>query len=593
MKKTMKKVCAGMLCATLALTLTTPVTKGLMKPDTSASADVQYDGDFVYKNKTFRFVYYGFGIRILSVKESGGDLEIPSEVYFGGVKSKIISIGEDFGKNQSFGNVYIPNTVYRIENNVFNGASINKLRISDNIELIGKSFCQNATVKAIQCYSKKIRKIGIYSFSNSKTSENLYISNWIVKYHVSDSVRTLDLDSKPFDGIVGAVEGSISGGKNVTAIRVSRNEGLLDQKYYYDHWNRNAREIYVNGEKVECKSATDVVPKIMRDNYTFFDFGYFNATYAKDKARYLLNDLGLRYYGLESSYKGKLSARTEYDICKKIHDYIVKEYTYNTNTRWSYGYTFNCHANTVCHNDAMLFAFLAECAGVDAEVIEAEELIPISAKERDELRKTGSGKVTPNGKYKYGFNGDHNFNYVKIGGEAFYIDVTFDRCTNDYGSFLVSDETMNHDTSESHHYRHFYYYEDSVWSRITCPFGNREIADTISNDCYRTHGDIDMDYYCRASSYNDFYMLRAFLLLSDSLKNAILSSKNGYISVSDSDIRTLNALVVDGKKIELVKKVNGKVKLLLNPKELDVNFDGIINSQDMVAIMELHGHPMD
>ena len=53
MKKTMKKVCAGMLCATLALTLTTPVTKGLMKPDTSASADVQYDGDFVYKNTTF------------------------------------------------------------------------------------------------------------------------------------------------------------------------------------------------------------------------------------------------------------------------------------------------------------------------------------------------------------------------------------------------------------------------------------------------------------------------------------------------------------------------------------------------------------
>ena len=60
---------------------------------------------------------------------------------------------------------------------------------------------------------------------------------------------------------------------------------------YYVKGQKTIENVYINGQKVVCLSATDVVPNFIKDNYEFFSFGKFDMKYARDKAKYILKSI--------------------------------------------------------------------------------------------------------------------------------------------------------------------------------------------------------------------------------------------------------------------------------------------------------------
>jgi len=239
-----------------------------------------------------------------------------------------------------------------------------------------------------------------------------------------------------------------------------------------------------------------------------------------------------------------------------------------------------------------MFSFLAECAGVEVDTICSHELIPITAKEKQELLKTDPSKVCPVGNYKFGKWGDHQWNIVTIGGNLYYLDTTTDRTNYMYCMFLYSDETTENGKLFGFKVNQnplYMAYGNDKWSKLTYSFQNYSLSYTVPK-CNKIHGDLDGNYYCMD---NDSTLLGAFICVGDTIKNKCLKSTNGYVSLTDKEYETINASVSGGKKIELAKKeANGKIKLLFNPQAADINFDGKVNVQDLLVISQRLGNPV-
>ncbi|HAV90156.1 MAG TPA: hypothetical protein DCW44_02645, partial [Eubacterium sp.] len=77
MKKKIKKVCAGILCATLALTVMVPTTK--VEDVVTVAAEENYDGEVIYNGRTYQYkIKSETEVGLVSVEEQYGELGIPS-----------------------------------------------------------------------------------------------------------------------------------------------------------------------------------------------------------------------------------------------------------------------------------------------------------------------------------------------------------------------------------------------------------------------------------------------------------------------------------------------------------------------------------
>ena len=69
-----------------------------------------------------------------------------------------------------------------------------------------------------------------------------------------------------------------------------------------------------------------------------------------------------------------------------------------------------------------------------------------------------------------------------------------------------------------------------------------------------------------------------------------MNSKDGYITASEEEIAALNGVrdtrTGENTKLVEVEKGTNKVKLLINSKGLDINFDGEIRANDLVALIQ-------
>lgn len=592
MRNVWKKVCACVLCATMMVGVKVPSTS---KQDMiNVTAEDDHDGEFTYQKKTYQYKNIDSSkISIVRIKEQGGEVTVPSTVTIGGKKKTVTRIDGPFADYQTYTAISLPSTVTEVSYSAFAFCVINKLKLSDNLEKIGEWVFWGADIKQISCSSKKLKEVGGYIFWDAKSPDIAVLGDWLVRYNVPSNVKTIDLTSSKLSGVTKAVNYVFNFDEHVTDLKIGNNNALLKTNYYWNGCQHNIKNVYLNGKLVKCTGANETVPKIIKDNYDFFDWGYFNAEYTKQKAKYVLESLGLTYYGPNYKYLGSLSPKVEYNVCKKVHDYIVKNYTYDTSANGSFGKVFNCHTVTKCAFDAMMYAYLVECAGVDAETVDSQELIPISAKEKEELLKKDPSKVTPDGKYKYGKWGNHRWNVVKIGGKLYYIDTTNDRTNHMYCLFLFSNDTTDYGTDmwgggHIDEFPIYSNYSNDKWNKLTITFQNRSNALKKPN-CSKIHGDINKDYYCRGG---DEEMLGAFLCVGSTIRNKCLQSKDGYVSLTDSEFKTINSSTSGNKTITLAKKENGKIKLLFDPSACDVNFDGAVDICDLVCIAQRLGDPL-
>ena len=110
----------------------------------------------------------------------------------------------------------------------------------------------------------------------------------------------------------------------------------------------------------------------------------------KNKAKYVITSLGHKYYGLNNKKKGTLPVEEEFDIALDLHDYIVENYEYDTKkTKGPYTRVFNCHEYSICAFDGQMYAYLLECAGVEAETVSSAELIPVTEAQKKQYAAEG------------------------------------------------------------------------------------------------------------------------------------------------------------------------------------------------------------
>jgi len=564
MRKSVKVVCASVLCAVMAFTGTVPFKNITTKPKTTVSAEGEYDGEFTYQKRTFRYRNNGSSeITLVKVLDQGGDLSIPSTVTINGTKKTVTKLVYPFGGWQTYNKITVPDTVKKIDGHVFYSTTVSDLKLSSNLEEIGECFCMYAKVDSISCSSKKLNLTDNGLFYGATCPNKIILGDWLVKWELDKSETVLDLSTSEMQSVKHVVRNwVIKFDENIKTVKLGKSEFLLNINYYSNYCFRNIENVYVNGKLVKCTSATDTLPKMISSHMDYFDRGNFSLKYASQKAEYVLKDLGLTYYGPNNNMKGKLTANTEYNVCKKVHDYIVKNYVYKS-PLGSYLWVFNNHSTSICETDCQMYAFLVECAGVDAETC-------------------------------YQAGGNHAWNVVNIGGDLYYIDTTNDRCNSMYQLFLYSNETSDKGTdlwggNHINTNQTYSSYGTDKWSMVTYPFANRTLNGKRPN-CNKIHGDLDGDYYCRQ---NDSLLLAAFNCVGDTIKKKCLNSSNGYVSLTDKEYQTINACVTSGgKTIKLAEKQdNGKIKLLFNPKATDVNFDGVVNIIDVVVINQRIGNP--
>ena len=561
MRNVWKKVCACILCATMVVGVKVPSTS---KQDMiNVTAEDDHDGEFTYQKKTYQYKNIDSSkISIVRIKEQGGEVTVPSTVTIGGKKKTVTRIDGPFADYQTYTAISLPSTVTEVSYSAFAFCVINKLKLSDNLEKIGEWVFWGADIKQISCASKKLKEVGGYIFCDAKSPDIVVLGDWLVRYNVPSDVKTIDLTSSKLSGVTKAVNFVFNFDEHVTDLKIGNNNALLKTNYYWNGCQRNIKNVYLNGKLVKCTGANETVPKIIKDNYDFFDWGNFNAEYTKQKAKYVLNNLGLNYYGPNNKIIGTLSAAEEYKICKKVHDYIVKNYTYDVKANGSFGKVFNCHTVTKCQYDCQMYAYLVECAGVDAETCYQE-------------------------------GGNHAWDVVSIGGNLYYVDTTNDRANHMYCLFLYSNETSDKGTDmwgggHINSNQRYTNYASDKWDLQTHPFANRNLNGKRPN-CNIIHGDINKDYYCRGG---DDEMLGAFLCVGSTIRNKCLKSKDGYVSLTDSEFKTINSSTSGNKTITLAKKENGKIKLLFDPSACDVNFDGAVNICDLVCINQRLGDPL-
>lgn len=619
MKKKMKKVCAGILCAALALTVMVPTTK--VDDIVSVVAEEDHDGEFTYNGRRYQYKNKGNSeIGLVRVLDQCGELGIPSSVNINGSVYKVTTLEDYFGYGQKFSKVYVPNSVTTIGGLVFGLAEMDVLQISNNLEKLEGYFCYEAKVNSVSCNSKKITSIGSCCFYSDNCPEIIVFGEWLVKAGVKKGSDTLYLTKAKLANVKKVCGSAIIFDENVTDLMLSSNiqnyNIILQQSSFWNYCNRYIENVYIDGRKVKCKSADDTCPDIIKDNYTIFEGTPFGINYSYKKAEYLLNDLGIKYYGKNSEkVKGSLEASEEYDIALKLHDYIVNNYVYDKSVKTSFDSVFNCHTITKCQFDAEMYAFLLECAGVEAEVVASQEVEEISSSEKEKLVKENPGKSYPKGNYKYGYDGNHAWDAVKIGGKWYYIDTTTDRANNFYAFFLFSNESIEKGNlffslviiededgntkaynNRNHIFPHFesyelYGYEDWVneWRMASHPFQNEKTMLQVP-ECKEVNGDINMDYYCYDKYDNDDEVnkYKAFILQDDYLKERIMNSTDGYISASKKEADALNGVGGGKPKYKLVEydETANRAKLLIDSKGLDINFDGRISTVDLVALMQ-------
>lgn len=632
MKKKLKKVCAGILCATLALTVMVPTTK--VEDVVTVAAEENYDGEVTCNGRTYQYkIKSETEVGLVSVKEGGGELGIPSRIKIDRTYYTVTSLEDWFGAGQIFSKVYVPNTVKTLGERVFQQSKIDVLQLSNNLEEVGYGVCICATVNHVSCNSKRIKSIAIGVFYKANCPEVIVFGDWLVKAKPRKGSHTLDLSKAALANVKNVCDYAIEAEENVNitdvmlSSKINTYDVIFKQIAFLNYCNRFIENVYIDGSIVSCNSAKDTCPKIIKDNYSVFESTPFSLNYSYDKAKYLLKKLGIKYYGKEcEKVKGTLSAKDEYDIALTLHDYIVNNYIYDKTVNTTFDSVFNCHTITKCQFDAEMYAFLLECAGVEAEVVTSTEYKKISSSEKEKLLNDNPDTPFPKGNYKLGYDGNHAWDAVKIGGKWYYIDTTTDRKNDLYAFFLFSNETIEKGTllkdpfkfrivideegkiesapqynDEIHVFPHFAFYDYDFgnkdhewyneWRMAAHPFQNKETYQ-LEPECNETNGDIDMDYYCydRYKNNKEIKLYRAFLLQSDEMQQRIMNSKDGYITVSKEEIAALNGVrnvrTGENTKLVAVEEGSSKVKLLINSKGLDINLDGEIRANDLVALMQ-------
>ncbi|MBP1533234.1 MAG: hypothetical protein IK999_03785 [Ruminococcus sp.] len=446
--------------------------------------------------------------------------------------------------------------------------------------------------------------ISTWYFNYHKNDEKVILGNYVFNYKAGE---VLDFTSDEFKNVTNTMQYndhySFSGLENVKVLKLRKDEPLLSYDMIKDPYQfKNLEEVYIDGKKVECTRAEQFMPGLIKTYYKqIFQRSKFAKTFADDKIKLVFKELGIDYYGLYNDKVGTLSADREFYIVKTLHDYLAKDYYRKNGGTHSIYEIINIGTPAVCQPYAELYAYMLQCAGVDAEVTQSAKLVPAEEYVEPDEGKYVNTYTDKNGKAYALINlHGHSWTLVKVGGNWYHIDISWDSiaCENNdpstYYWFMFTQDFIDNENIKRSAAKYVEVYQGR-W--VPMGFINTDPYYFYSDLTLFDHVDTDAPYYADVNgdhvrSEEDWKLAQGFCLLGENIKKELLEGK----PASDEAKAQMKGIAIykdeDLKKEDLsnavpIKMVDDKGDLTFSPKQCDANFDGVVDMSDVLTLRQI------
>lgn len=274
--------------------------------------------------------------------------------------------------------------------------------------------------------------VGSSSFSktpwlnNAAGSEYIMLGEVLMYYHTDSSV--IDFTSGDYSTATNICSNAFADCVNADTLMCRSDQNLNYNCFYinydqYDHGGSNIdpmpqiptykiKTIYLDGKLLKFSPDDPEMDTWIARNYIYLRGTEWLKNNAEAKAKLLLEQLDLPFYGVNNDKIGTLSKTEEFYTMLKIHDYI-SNYDYDLDHEYSSGIdAFLCGGKVNCSGYAELHDFLMECAGVRSHTVVCH-------------------------------SGSHAWNEIRIGDEWFEGDAGWDeQYSHTYGWFALSSDNV-------------------------------------------------------------------------------------------------------------------------------------------------------
>lgn len=164
----------------------------------AADAPTSGHGTFQSGGHTYTYEYWTNNknveeFSLKSIKVGNRSVSIPSQVYVDGRYHTVNTLGSNFGEYITAETVSMPNTITKINNNVFQSCKVGTLYVSSNVKDIGSYFCSMSLNLENVVYSgTKLESLGNGAFSGifvrdvyglKRNAQGAYIfGDWLIRY---------------------------------------------------------------------------------------------------------------------------------------------------------------------------------------------------------------------------------------------------------------------------------------------------------------------------------------------------------------------------------------------------------------------------
>lgn len=436
-------------------------------------------------------------------------------------------------------------------------------------------------------------------FQYHKNDDKVILGDCVFKYKAGE---VLDFTADEFKYVTKASQYAFTDLENVKVMKLRDNESILDNFFTDDPYHlKNLEEVYIGGKKVECTKAEQFMPGLIKRYYKrIFQRSKFCKTFTDNKTRLVFNELGIDYYGPYNDKVGTLSAKDEFYIVKTLHDYLARDYGRNNGGADTIYEILNIGTDAVCQPYSELYAYMLECAGVDAEVLKSGKLVPAEGyTEPDEGKYSGKYKNDKGEEYVLIDLHCHAWNIVKVGGNWYHIDISWDSLTCDwnsdhtYGWFMFTEDFINDENMKRAENG-----IEEVYQGRWVPMG------FINTDPYYFYSGmsifdkvaVDAPYYADVNgdhvrTEDDWLLAQGVSLLSDDIKEKLLNDEE--LSADDkAQIAGIKIIRNEDKgknedEIVPIRMIDDKGNLTFNVKQCDADFDGTVDMHDVLTIRQI------
>jgi len=315
-------------------------------------------------------------------------------------------------------------------------------------------------------------------YRNGMARRRVVFGKTLLYYHTDGDV--IDLTASQFANVRYVEKNAISNCDNATVLKLGTQPITFAPEAFGKSGLDDISTVYVGGKNKAFSLDNQFIPEVIEENLDVFMHSGYITKFTEDKVKYIFGLMGITYYG-ENGKGGVsgLSPELKFEAAYKLHEYMSTNFVYAQETREYLRPLLDGKSGFVCEQFAELYAYLLECAGINAEVV-------------DSIVEDKDGNII--------YNGEHAWTVLEIGGNWYHADVCWDAVCHGTGQahtmlfFMLSDEAMSRETTAHKMWRYSNF--DNTYRTFCERKGDVEKCDILLGDAngdgQRTYEDAEL-----------------------------------------------------------------------------------------------------